>query len=140
LLKEAIMSVNKRLALVASVVALATSPIAMAHGPMKFGTSTTPLSVTEPQMQAQASEAPAWHSGDGSIYDSSQGQIIASAPLGVASNATPAETPNTAASAEGRKEVAVPSPTTTMERDAPAASVGSGRQTANPGRYAYRPK
>jgi len=133
------MTVNKRLALVAWVVGLAASPVVAAHGPMRFGTSTTPLSVTEPQMQAQASEAPAWHAGDGSVYDSSQGRIIASAPVNLASNTTSTETPN-ATPPEGKKEVAVPGPTTTMERDAPAASVGSGRQTANPGRYAYRPK
>ena len=129
------MSVNKRLALVASVVGLAASPIAMAHGPMKFGTSTTPLSVTEPQMQAQASEAPAWHSGDGSIYDSSQGRVIASGPLNLAANALSAETPNNAPSAQGKRQVAVPGPTTTMERDAPGPSIDSGRQTANPGRH-----
>jgi hypothetical protein len=139
-LKEPIMSLNGRLALVASVVGLAASPVVAAHGPMKLGTSTTSLSVTEPQMQAQASEAPAYHAGDGSIYDSSQGRIIAAAPTNLASNATAAQPPNDAASAESRKEVAVPSPTTTMERDAPAASVGSGRQSANPGRSGYRPK
>jgi hypothetical protein len=140
-LKEAIMSVNKRLALLASVVGLAAaSPVVAAHGPINFGTSTTPLSVTEPQMQAQASEAPAWHAGDGSIYDSSQGRIIAAAPSNLASNTTASESSNAATSAEGKKEVAVPSPTTTMERDAPAASVGSGRQAANPGRFSYRPK
>jgi hypothetical protein len=134
------MSVNARLALVVSVVGLAASPVVAAHGPMKLGTSTTSLSVTEPQMQAQASEAPAWHAGDGSIYDSSQGRIIAAAPTNLASNATASQPPNDPASVESRNEVAVPSPTTTMERDAPAASVGSGRQSANPGRYSYRPK
>ena len=139
MLEESIMSINKRLALVASVMGLAASPVVAAHGAMKFGTSTTPLSVTEAQMQAQSSEAPAWHAGDGSIYDSSQGRSIASTSVNVASNTTSPATANSAAS-EGRKEVAVPSPTTTMERDAPAQSVGSGLQTANPGRYAYRPK
>jgi hypothetical protein len=134
------MTLNGRLALVVSVVGLVASPVVAAHGPMKLGTSTTSLSVTEPQMQAQASEAPAYHAGDGSVYDSSQGRIIAAAPTKLASNATASQSPNDAASAESRKEVAVPGPTTTMERDAPASSVGSGRQTANPGRYAYQAK
>lgn len=76
---------TKRASLLASVVVLALSPLAAAHGLARFG-ATTSLLVSEPQMQAQASEAPAWHTGDGSVYDTSQGRVIVGAPHRLATN------------------------------------------------------
>jgi hypothetical protein len=136
---ETIMSIDKGVALVASVIGLAVSPLAAGHGPLKFGTSAAPL--TESQMQATASEAPAWHAGDGSVYDSSEGRVIAPAPPMVASNAPASpETSTATTSSHNSKQARVPSDVTTTERDVPAPVVSSARQTANPGRYSYRPK
>lgn len=130
------MSIEKRVALVASVVALATSPLA-AGWPMKSGTSAAPL--TESQMQANSSEAPAWHAGDRSVYDSSQGRIIA--PPMLASNAptSPPVTSNAPPPAESN-QAAVPSDTTQVQPVPPTAGIASSRGTANPARYGYRPK
>jgi hypothetical protein len=121
------MSINKRVALLASAVAVAASPLAAGHGALKLGTSTTSLLVTEPQMQAQASEAPAWHAGDGSVYDSSQGRIIAAAPLSIASNTT--------VSPEYDTQPVAPSDTTRMDTVAPPSAIGSARGNVNRDRY-----
>ena len=135
------MSIDKRIALVASVLALAASPLAAAHGGLQLGASTTSLTVTEPQMQAAASEAPAWHAGDGSVYDSSQGRVIAAAPLNMASDTAVSprnDTSNTTNTTNTQERV--PGDLTRMQPVAPTAGIASGRATVNPSRYGYRPK
>lgn len=142
------MSINKPVALVASVIALGASPLAAGHGALSFGNSTTSLSVTEPQMQAQASEAPAWHAGDRSVYDSSQGRVIAATPLNIASDTVvspPSDTSSTSDTSNATNNTSntqekVPGDLTRMQPVAPTAGVESARSTANPMRYGYRPR
>lgn len=134
------MTIDKRAALIASVIALVASPLALGHGALSFGKSTTSLSVTEPQMQAQASEAPAWHAGDRSVYDSSQGRVIAVGPQHIASNT--AVPPDNAGNGDNNATTVekATGDLTRMQPGAPVAGIESARSTANPMRYGYRPK
>jgi len=70
------MSTTKRVALVSALVATFGIPtFAAGYGTIRAG---PPLSVA--QMQSLSSEGPTWHSGDGSVYDSSGQRVIARVP------------------------------------------------------------
>jgi len=64
------MKIHACAATVASVATLAIAPLAAAHGTWWRADANRVQSFA--QMQAASSEAPAFHTGDGSIYDSSR--------------------------------------------------------------------
>jgi hypothetical protein len=134
------MMIHKRVALVGSILAVAAaSPLAAAHGALRSGASTEPMaSSTLEHMQANSSEAPAWHAGDGSLYDPNR---VAAASPPVTSSTVAAAPPSTAAlpdnttSAVPPTTEAVPqSEAVPIDRVVPP-SAASGRGTANIGRY-----
>ena len=65
------MRIHTCAAAVASVATLALAPLASAHGTWWRADADQVQSFA--QMQAASTEAPAFHTGDGSIYDSSRG-------------------------------------------------------------------
>ena len=119
------MRIHACAATVASVATLALAPLAAAHGTWWRADADHVQSFA--QMQAASSEAPAFHSGDGSIYDSSRGLQTSTRVATVSQPTSPSRYERRSTSESTPQRVPTPSVNSAAQLDVdPADRVPSG--------------
>src|SRR6188472_3237243 len=123
-MKEKFMRIHACAATVASAATLAIAPLAAAHGTWWRADSNRVQSFA--QMQAASSEAPAFHAGDRSIYDSSR--VFETTRVATTSQpASPGRYERRSASEPAPQSVPTPSIDSAAQLDVdPAGRVSSG--------------